>query len=639
MRLRPPSVPLITSDPYFSLWSPADCLTDAETCHWTGKPMLLRGIATIDGEDYRIIGATPFTLPAMRQTRRDVEAFTSTYILEAAGLELTCLFTTPTVPDDLYLISRPVSYLEIIARSTDREEHSVRIRLEASEQFCLNEAGEDAVSPEVVQNGPLSIARMGSVSQPILHCSGDDRRIDWGYFYLTAEQGEVGVISREESPDGMAYLTATVSLEEERAMFSFSYDDIESIQYFGKPCRAYWKSRCDNILTVIREAHQDYTDVFERGKQFSDRLFTDAVRAGGEKYAELLLLALRQSIGAHKLVLDDKGELLFLSKENFSNGCIATVDVSYPSIPLYLLYQPELVRGMMRPIYRFAESPAWKFDFAPHDVGQYPLANGQVYGLDRESGEYRHREQMPVEECGNMLLMEAAVAKVTGDVSFAASHLETLEKWSRYLVENGDDPADQLCTDDFAGHLAHNCNLTLKAIMGIAALGLIFGMMGNTEKETHYLSLAKEKAAGFVERARNQDGSYRLAFDRPDTFSLKYNLVWDQLFGTGIVPRSVSEAEIFRYQKEQKAYGVPLDSRRSYTKSDWIIWAATLSSRREEFEAMIAPVWQAYHDMPRRVPMTDWYDAITTQQYGFQCRSVVGGFFLRLLDDKGYLRA
>ena len=527
--------------------------------------------------------------------------------------------------------------MEVLSRAIDGEEHSVVVNVAVSEQICLHEAGQDAVVTEMLEIGGLPTAKMGSASQPVLHCSGDDRRIDWGYFYLTVAGGTVCSLSREQSDDGMAYVTATAPLDES-VLFTFAYDDIESIQYFGKNLSAYWKSVTPTIEAAIAEAHADYLPLMEKCKIFSDTLFADAVRAGGEKYAELLLLALRQSIGAHKLVLDENGELLFISKENFSNGCAATVDVSYPSIPLYLLYNPALVQAMMRPIYRFARSDAWKFDFAPHDAGQYPLVNGQVYALNRQTGVLEYNGQMPVEECGNMLMMEASAAVALGNADFAKQNLDLLEQWVKYLIDNGDDPANQLCTDDFAGHLSHNCNLTLKAIMGIAALGILYRLMGDEAAYEKHLAIAREKAQSFIARARNTDGSYRLAFDREDTFSLKYNLIWDKIFGTDIMPAYVSEAEVQNYIRKTNAYGVPLDSRRTYTKTDWIVWAAALGKSRDDFEALIAPVWYAYHCSPSRVPLSDWFDTVTSTQCGFQCRTVVGGFFMQLLAYKGYLK-
>ena len=130
----------------------------------------------------------------------------------------------------------------------------------------------------------------------------------------------------------------------------------------------------------------------QKTEAFHEKLVDDATKAGGEKYCDLLVLALRQVMGAHKLVVDTNGKLLFVSKECFSNGCAATVDVTYPSAPMYLLYNPELLKGMLRPVFHYAATPEWEYDFAPHDVGQYPILNGQVYA------ENRLEYQMPVEE-------------------------------------------------------------------------------------------------------------------------------------------------------------------------------------------------------------------------------------------------
>jgi hypothetical protein len=245
---------------------------------------------------------------------------------------------------------------------------------------------------------------------------------------------------------------------------------------------------------------------------------------------------------------------------------------------------------------------------------------------------------MPVEECGNMLVMEAATAVASGDASFAAAHLDVLEDCVKYLIANGDDPAHQLCTDDFAGHLAHNCNLTLKAIMGIASLGILYRMLGREEDAERMLAIAREKAESFLPRARNTDGSYRLAFDREGTFSLKYNLIWDQLFGLNLFPVHFREAEINRYKREAHAYGTPLDSRTTYTKADWLIWAGALATSRSDFEAVVDPLWRAYNESPSRVPLTDWYDTVTSVQCGFQNRTVVGGYFIQLLAYKGYMK-
>ncbi len=627
MNIRPPATPLITCDPYFSVWSLSDHLTDADTSHWTGSPMAIRGTLTVDGKSYRFIGADD-TLPAAEQISFDMSAFSTTYVFAAGGIELTAKFTSPVKPDDLYLISRPVSYLEISGRITDRRNHDVRIKVSVSEEICLDKAGQYAVIPELVTDFKgLSTIKMGSGIQEILAKDGDDLRIDWGYFYLSVPGAKVGT----ENRGGKTFVYADVELEN-KVLFTFAYDDIKSIEYFGDHLKAYWKRNGETIRRAVEKAHRDYDKILKKCDAFSAKLVREATACGGEKYAELLLLSLRQCVAAHKLVVDNDGELLYISKECFSNGCAATVDVSYPSIPLFLIYNPKLIRAMMRPIYRYAASDEWIYDFAPHDVGRYPRLNGQHYC----NNELKY--QMPIEECGNMLLMEAASAVASRDASFAAGHLDMLEKWADYLLQNGADPENQLCTDDFAGHLSHNCNLSLKAIMGIAGFGLIKRMLGDENAAEHYISSAREMAESWTLRASNGDGSYRLAFDWQNSFSMKYNMIWDKLFGLGIMPKDVMPSEFSSYKKHINNYGLPLDNRADYTKSDWYIWTATMASNKAAFERFITPLWNAYNESDSRVPMTDWYFTTTARQRSFQNRTVVGGHFIKLLDAKKTLK-
>jgi hypothetical protein len=305
------------------------------------------------------------------------------------------------------------------------------------------------------------------------------------------------------------------------------------------------------------------------------------------------------------------------------------VDVTYPSIPLFLLYNPELVKGMLRPVFKYAATDVWYHDFAPHDVGMYPLVNGQVYG-----GGTDPKDQMPIEECGNMLVTMAAVCLASGDFNFAADYLPTLKQWTEYLIKYGSDPENQLCTDDFAGHLAHNCNLSVKAIMGIASFGIILEKLTGKEEATTYYETAKEMAKSWIERAMNEDGTFRLTFDQADTFSMKYNVIWDQIFKTGIFADELLEKELESYLEHINPYGMPLDNRATYTKSDWLVWSATLMKNKEDFEQMVEPLWKAYHETESRVPMTDWYDTLTAKQIGFQHRSVQGGLYIKLLMDK-----
>ena len=246
------------------------------------------------------------------------------------------------------------------------------------------------------------------------------------------------------------------------------------------------------------------------------------------------------------------------------------------------------------------------------------------------SGIYNDRYQMPVEECGNMLIMVAAVCKADNSAEFAKPHWDVLKQWKNYLVEFGSDPGDQLCTDDFAGHLEHNVNLSVKAVMGIEAYASIAKMLGeDAETEKHHL-LAKEMAADWESRAYADD-HYSLVFGKPETWSLKYNLVWDKIWGSNLFSQEVYEKEMNYYFKKTMEYGTPLDSRGYFAKSDWILWCAAMAEDPQQAEQLIKPVAYYAKNSSTRVPFSDWYQANEGTSCMFIARSVQGGIFMPML--------
>ncbi len=577
---------------------------------------------------------------------------TQTHYEFACGpVDLKLKFVAPLLPKELDILSRPINYVNYEVASTDGKDHEVQIYFEATPEWAVNQTSQEVVLQKGHTTG-LTYLTTGTTEQPILAKKGDDLRIDWGYFYLSGKEipqmsyaiGDYfgtkkefiagGRISSSNDPvtttigEKLTVLALVdgigkVSSNPANGFIMIGYDDIFSLQYFGTNLKAWWTQNGKISMDMaLQSANNEHDVIMNKCVVLDNELWNDAINAGGKKYADLCVLAFRQSISAHKLAKDTLGNIVFLSKENFSNGSIGTVDVTYPSAPLFLYYNPELLKGMMNPIFHFSESGKWKKPFAAHDVGTYPLANGQTYGGD-----------MPVEESGNMLILATAISQIEGNAKYAEQHWDVLTTWANYLLESGLDPENQLCTDDFAGHFAHNANLSIKAIMGIAGYGRMAEMLGKKDIALKYTESAKQMSQKWIEMAIDGD-HYKLTFDQAGTWSQKYNLVWDKLLKLDIFPKEVAQTEVAYYLTKQNTYGLPLDNRKTYTKSDWIVWTATLAEDTASFQKLIDPVHKYVIETPSRVPNSDWYETTNAKMVGFQARSVVGGYFIKILKNR-----
>ncbi|MCU7549593.1 DUF4965 domain-containing protein [Chitinophagaceae bacterium LB-8] len=571
-----------------------------------------------------------------------INATQTKYEFTCGKIDLSLQFTSPLLMNDLQLVSRPVSYITTRVKSNDGVAHDVQVFLGAAADIATNVASQEVAAQQYTSSG-LSLLKAGTTAQPMLQKKGDDLRIDWGYMYLgvpvaaKAKQyisPSKNVVSSFVKNDyssvtkGKKLMLNTilplgkVDAKGKESFVLLGYDDLYSIQYFGQNLKPLWKESGASIEKTMEKAAADYRKVLQQCEAFNASMFRDAQKAGGENYARLCELAYRQAIAAHKLVRSPQGELLFLSKENYSNGSINTVDVTYPSAPLFLAYNPDLLKGMLNGIFYYSESGKWTKPFAAHDLGTYPLANGQTYGDD-----------MPVEECGNMVILSAAIVKAEGNASYAKKHWRSLTQWTDYLVKEGFDPANQLCTDDFAGHLARNTNLSIKAIMGIGGYAFMAEQLGQKETAQKYKAIAQQMAKKWMQMADDGD-HYALTFDKKGTWSQKYNLVWDKILDLNLFPQEVYEKEVKYYLGRQNEFGLPLDSRKGYTKSDWIIWTSVLADQKSDFEALVNPVYKFAMQTPSRVPLSDWHETSNGRQVGFQARSVVGGYFIKVLEQK-----
>ena len=607
------------------------------------------GGALTDYGIFRNIGPEDLTQKAV-QKDVNVTATSTYYTFSCGPVDLNLVFTAPMLIDDYDLLSSPINYISYQVVSTDGKDHEVQLLLTASPDIARNKQSQATISTLIEKDG-VEYLKTGTIEQPILDKTGDHICIDWGYFYMPAINGEVALntdesvmkafISNGSLPEcekemvsrngadrpTLAYVHDFGKTRNAASYTLLGYDEIFDIEYFFKRYKAYWAHNGEvSIFDMFKRLNNSYSSIMKRCRQLDKTIYDDAYEVGGKKYAELLSGSYRHVIAAHKLFEDENGNLLFFSKENDSNGCVNTVDLTYPESPLFLIYNPELQKAMMTSILDYSKSGRWTKPFAAHDLGQYPKANGQVYGGD-----------MPLEEAGNMLTLIAMCCKLDGNANYAVPYWDILNTWADYLVDNGQDPENQLCTDDFAGHWAHNANLSVKAIMGIAGFAELARLKGDEDTYKKYNSKAKEMAAKWEAAAAEgskKERHYRLAFDREGTWSQKYNLVWDKLWNTGIFPGQVMPTEVNYYLTKQNRYGLPLDNRRDYTKSDWVMWTAAMSPDNKTLMEFIEPLYDYVNETETRVPISDWYDTVTGRKTGFMARSVIGGHWMPVLAYK-----
>lgn len=699
-----PAYPLFVKDPYFSFWSPFDKLNDGNVTFWTGADKKMFGYVFCENKTYIFMGANPKAIK-LEQTFVDLTSFDTKYGFTCEDFDLEITFTSPLNPDDLELLSCPVCYFRytIIPK---RKLGITKVALIIDEEVCYDKYAMPIRGGKHMLDNGKEVAWFGLKKQLPMSQSFDDSSAEWGYYYISGDKAMCvsqfaidyfvasGNLNFAYEPAHRKYIVACDSFsvvdDLTFGMMTVAFDDTCSIFYFGDWLKGYYFEKTGKTIVDAIQESIDFSDkVFKKCNSFDAKLRKMA-KPYGDDYLLVLYGALRQTVGAHKLVMDRNGELLFLSKESHSNGCIATADVSYPSIPLFLIFNPSLVRAMCRPIFKFAKMDVWKFDFAPHDVGTYPYCCGQVHGIKYKKGKtaynndgkvsleemcvdgsifnvanepempytypffyafcknhdlYDLTKQMPVEECGNMLIMTSSAILADLDAKMAKDNWDLLSKWADYLVRYGLIPNSQLCTDDFAGHLEKNANLSIKAIVAIKSYAIIADKLGYKDIASKYHDIAKNYANEW-KRICYKNGKTTLVLDdENNSFSLKYNMAFDVIFNSNLFDEEIRENEVDRYISLTNRYGVPLDSRSLYTKSDWILWSSILTSDIEKRKKLIAPIANFLRESPLRYPFSDWYYSDSGKivgklnkwgrMTGFKNRTVQGGLFIPLLCDLG----
>ena len=560
----------------------------------------------------------------------DVQATQTHYIFDCGDVELKLTFTAPYLLDDLELLSRPVNYISYQAKALDGKEHDVAIYFEMDPHKAFR-AGQ---STEMYEKDGWVMMKTGRENQKLWVDKLKDAPA-WGYFYLgakenvTCAQGDAAEMRAHFMKEGdlkemrrsneKRYAAIAQKLEmnsEFPQHLIAAFDGLYTMAYFGEDLRPYWNKDGDKTIEGLYEdAEKVYKETMARCYAFDRQLMENACRVGGKEYAELCASAYRQAVSSFQMSKNSSDELLYFTT------LVGSLDIYYAASPLFLCYNPNLLKAMLNPFFYYSESGKWNKPFPAHDLGGYPFVNGQAKGGD-----------LPVEHAGNMLIMVAAMAKAEKDASYAKVHWETLSKWAGYLMENGVDTDKQIDTDSFAGRYSHNANLSAKGILGIASYALLAKMLGKQEDAEKYLAAAKRMAEEWEKQASDGD-HYRLAFDQPDSWGQKYNLIWDKLLDLHVFPDRVVELETAFYRTKLNTYGCPLHSKTDYAKADWTVWTAALQNDRLMFREFILPLYNYMNENKWRVPMADTYNVVNQKtrvtSWG---RPVTGAYFIKLLE-------
>jgi hypothetical protein len=165
--------------------------------------------------------------------------------------------------------------------------------------------------------------------------------------------------------------------------------------------RPLWSSWFSSVESLLSFHYHDFSNATLLAANYSLQLADDAYQSGAQDYVDIVALTARQVMGATTFSGTPEDPILFL-KEISSNGNFQTIDVIFPSFPFFLYTNPRWLAYLLEPLIEHMLSGQYPNKYAMHDLGtHFPNATGHPDGRD---------EYMPVEECGNILIMGLAVA-------------------------------------------------------------------------------------------------------------------------------------------------------------------------------------------------------------------------------------
>ncbi|KAI0009953.1 glutaminase A [Xylariaceae sp. FL0662B] len=662
---RPPAIPLAVRAPYLNSWLDVGSdggnggyLRGQWAQFWAQQNTGWQGFIRVDGKAYNWMGASPIEADLVDEAEFSYTSTRSTFVSNAGGkVEMNITFFSPVTPSDLRRQSLVFSYLEVGVRSLDGASHDVQLYADCSSEWASGDLGAvinwDYLSADGVAYHQFSRDEQIEISET-------NEQPNWGtWFWSTKDVDNLswqsgadsdvrgnfvntGVLPNTKDTKsravndnwpvfGFANDLGSVGEDTVSTLYSIGMTQDNAIQLLGKDTNlttypALWKSYFGSAVEAMTFFYNDYDEASQLATDLDNKVASDSLAAAGPDYLKITSLSVRQTFGALQFTGTDSDPLVFL-KEISSNSDIQTVDVIYPAVPLLLYTNPSLLEYLLKPLFLNQENGHYPNKNAIHDLGTFPLAKGYPDGSD---------EPMPLEECGNMIIMALAYAQRASDTGYLQAHYPILKQWAGYLVDEALIPADQISTDDFAGSLANQTNLGLKGIIGLRAMSEIARLTGNADDATSFGDTATSYISQWQDLGINKESNpphATLSYGDDNSHGLLYNLYANSLlgFGADFVPQAVYDNQSAFYPTVARDfdYGVPLDTRHNYTKSDWMLWCAAVAAP-ETRDAFIGRIAHWVSNTTTNRALTDLYDAVSGNYPSgltFTARPVVGGHF------------
>ncbi|QRW18759.1 glutaminase GtaA [Rhizoctonia solani] len=579
------------------------------------------GYIRVDGKVYTFLGA-PNVAGATLATQKKMQftATKSTFVLAAGPVDLTVQFLSPVEPTDYLRQSLPFSYMTLSAKSTDGASHSVQYYTDISAEWTSGDNGLPVKwsTSKLTGNGNPIIHQV-SLQNPVRYAEINDHTQYGTAYYATNQVGNLTYATGEDRTLRTAFVTKGVldnsqdtqfrAINDRWPVFAFARD-IGSItdstknpvvfavghvrdplvQYIiagnqQQERHPYWLSKYANANDALSAflSDSEYQHSLTAASALDTKIFNDATPIHAD-YTSIVQLSTRQAFAAVEITLSktssgsyNTSDVKIFMKEISSNGNMNTVDVIFPAWPAYLYLNPDFGRRLLEPLFQYQQTGQYPNKWSIHDLGaHYPNATGHNDGGD---------EPMPVEEC-----------------------------LSQNLVY-------RLSTDDFAGHLVNQTNLAIKGIIGIQAMGEIANVLGKSDDAKKYKDIAASYVPQWQKFAHSNEGHLTLNYGNASS--------WFNLF-----PKSVYDMQTGWYGEMGAQYGVALDSRHPYTKSDWEIYTAGTVTDKGTRDMFIARLRDYLANGKNNAPFSDWYDAIWGTVVGFRARPVAGGHFALLVLPK-----